>query len=91
MLCYSLTYIGILYYYYINIIVCACVCPQRLEEVLRSLELELQVVLTHVTQVIRTDLGSPGRAGSILNHLSSLHFNILINISYKIFIWSHCS
>lgn len=50
--------------------VCSYMClgaHRRQKWVLSSLELELQVVLTHPTWVMRTEHGSSGRAGSILN------------------------
>lgn len=34
------------------------------------MELELQVVVKHLTWVLETDLGSSGRAASTVNHLA---------------------
>lgn len=60
--------------------VCMCVspCPESRKEVsgLLKLKLELQEVVSHLTWVLRTELGSFGRAASALKYWavpSTLH------------------
>jgi hypothetical protein len=45
-----------------------CRYPQRPEEGAGGLELEILVVVNHVTWMLRTEVGPSGRVGSILSH-----------------------
>lgn len=58
-------------YMYVRVRVCMYVFPQRPEEGLDPLELELHMVMSYLLQMLGIELGSSARATSALNCLVS--------------------